>query len=100
MRHPGVDLHSNNFTVRFLSEDGAQSFQKYKLSEMRAFKECLQADDHIALEATGNSRFFYTEVAPLVASCTVVNPSQFEVIKQSVSKTDSNDARSSESTRL
>jgi transposase len=93
MRHLGVDLHSDNFTVCLLDEDGTQSFQKYKLCELAAFKQGLQTDDHIALEATGNSRFFYGEVAPLVAKCVVVNPSQFEIIKQSVSKTDRNDAR-------
>lgn len=93
MRYLGVDLHTNNFTVCFLSEDGAQTFQKYRLAELTAFKQCLQLDDCIAVEATGNTRFFYHEVAPSVAECVIVNPSQFEIIKQSVSKTDRNDAR-------
>lgn len=93
MRYLGVDLHSNNFTVCWLTEDGRQTFEKYKLCELLAFKQCLQADDRIAVEATGNTRFFYNQVAPLVAECVIVNPSQFEIIKQSVSKTDRHDAR-------
>src|SRR5262245_50864089 len=92
MRYLGVDLHSNNFMVCFLSENGEQIFKRYKLSELKEFKECLEVEDHIAVEATGNTRFFYNQVAPLVAECVVVNPSQFEIIKKSFKKTDKNDA--------
>ena len=63
------------------------------MGDLAVFKQCLEADDRIAVEATGNTRFFYTQVAPLVAQCVIVNPSQFEIIKQSVSKTERNDAR-------
>src|SRR5215212_1028268 len=93
MRYLGVDLHSNNFTVCFLEEDGTNTFEKYPLKELEAFKSTLRPDDHVAVEATGNSRFFHSQVSPLVAECIVVNAGQFGVIKQSVSKTDRNDAR-------
>jgi len=93
MRYLGVDLHSNNFTVCFLGEDGTHTFEKYLLTEFDTFKSVLHLDDHVAVEATGNSRFFHTQVSPLVADCVVVNAGQFGVIKQSVSKTDRNDAR-------
>jgi transposase len=93
MRYLGVDLHSNNFTVCLLEEDGTHAFEKYLLTELEAFKSTLRSDDHIAVEATGNSRFFHSQVSPLVAACVVVNAGQFGVIKQSVSKTDRNDAR-------
>jgi transposase len=82
MRHLGVDLHSNNFMVCVLSENGEQTFQRYKLIELVKFKQNLETEDRIAVEATGNTRFFYNQVAPLVAECVVVNPSQFEIIKQ------------------
>src|SRR4051812_23912818 len=93
MRYLGIDLHSNNFTVCALGEDGTQSFDKYPLTKLEAFKSSWHPDDQIAVEATGNSRFFYAQVSPLVAQCVVVNAGQFGVIKQSVSKTDRNDAR-------
>lgn len=93
MRYLGIDLHSNNFTVCFLAEDGAHTFEKYPLKELEAFKSRLRPDDYLAVEATGNSRFFHSQVAPLVAECVVVNTRQFKVIKQSASKTDRNDAR-------
>ena len=92
MRHIGVDLHSNNFMVCFLTEEDEKTFKQYKISEFELFKQCLAPDDHIAVEATGNTRFFYKQVDSLVAECVIVNPSQFEVIKQSFKKTDKNDA--------
>jgi len=93
VRYLGIDLHSNNFTVCFLEEDGTHTFEKYPLKELEAFKNILRPDNYMAVEATGNSRFFHAQVAPLVAQCVVVNTRQFKVIKQSVSKTDRNDAR-------
>ncbi len=92
MRHLGVDLHSNNFMVCVLSENGEQIFKRYKLTELAEFKEFLQAEDRIAVEATSTTRFFYNQVVSLVAECVVVNPSQFEIIKKSFKKTDKNDA--------
>jgi transposase len=93
MRYLGIDLHSNNFTVCFLAEDGTHTFQKYLLKELDIFKRTLRVDDQMAVEATGNSRYFHSEVAPLVAQCVVVNTRQFKVISQSARKTDRNDAR-------
>ncbi|MEP6902370.1 MAG: transposase, partial [Actinomycetota bacterium] len=92
MRYLGVDLHSNNFMVCVLSENEEPTFRQYKFAELLEFKEYLQAEDRIAVEATGTTRFFYNQVAPLVAECVVVNPSQFEIIKKSYKKTDKNDA--------
>ncbi len=54
MRYLGVDLHSNNFTVCLLAEDGTYSFEKYPLKELEAFKSTLRPNDHVAVEATGN----------------------------------------------
>src|SRR5688500_11246214 len=92
MRHLGVDLHSNNFMVCVLLENEEQTFKRYKLSELAEFKEYLDQEDRIAVEATGNTRFFYNQVVSLVAECVVVNPSQFEIIKHSFKKTDKNDS--------
>jgi cephalosporin hydroxylase len=59
VRYLGVDLHSNNFTVCILEEDSTHTFEKYSLKELEAFKSTLRRDDYIAVEATGNSRFFH-----------------------------------------
>lgn len=50
-------------------------------------------DDLLAVEATGNSNYFYDQIINDVKEVVVVAPGQFDVIRRSVSKTDKNDAR-------
>ncbi len=59
MRYLGVDLHSNNLTVCSLTGDGTHTFEKYHLKELEAFERTLRADDRVAVEATGKSRYCY-----------------------------------------
>ncbi len=91
----GVDLHTTSFTVCRLEADGIEAFETYQLaaSDMDRFRMSLDADDEIALEATGNSAWFRDEVVSCVGRVVVVNPKQFVVIRKSVKKTDRNDAR-------
>ncbi|MDD4937128.1 MAG: IS110 family transposase [Acidiphilium sp.] len=91
----GVDLHQNSFTVCRREAGGTESFETYQLAraDLDRFCATLDADDEIAVEATGNSAWFRDEVAPCVGRVAVVNPRQFQVIRKSVSKTDRNDAR-------
>src|SRR5215213_1569557 len=92
MRHLGVDLHSNNLVVCYLSEQGDQSFAKFQLSEIERFRNQLSKTDVVAVEATANSRWFIKQIATYVERVEVVNPRQFEVIAKSVKKTDRADA--------
>ena len=95
MSFVGVDLHTNSFTACRRAADGTESFETFTLSpaELERFCLTLDADDEIAFEATGNSAWFRDQVLPCVGRVVVVNPSQFKVIRQSVKKTDRNDAR-------
>lgn len=95
MSFVGVDLHTNSFTACRRAADGTESFETFTLSpaELERFCLTLDADDAIAFEATGNSAWFRDQVLPCVGRVVVVNPSQFKVIRQSVKKTDRNDAR-------
>ena len=95
MAYIGVDLHQNSFTVCRLGLDGREKLETRQLcrTDMDSFCLSLDADDEIALEATGNSAWFYSEVVSCVGRVVVVNPKQFQVIRKSVKKTDRNDAR-------
>lgn len=93
MRFIGVDLHTNSLTVCYLQQDGQEALATYPLSELPAFGASLQPDDQVAVEATSNTRYFVGQIQAQVAQVVVVNPSQFEVIRKSVKKTDKNDAR-------
>ena len=53
----GVDLHTNSITICRLQDDGSKVFTTFTLSAgaLRAFCLSLDADDEIAVEATGNT---------------------------------------------
>ncbi len=95
----GVDLHTNSFTICRREADGSEAFATFRLSasDLERFCLSLDADDELAVEATGNTAWFCDEVRPCVRPCVgrivVVNPRQFTVIRKSVKKTDRNDAR-------
>lgn len=92
MNYIGVDLHTTQATVCYLTSDGSTQVKAYKLEQMDDFKAQLQDADQIAVEATGNTRWFVNQVKALVTRVVVVNPRQFEVIRRSAKKTDKNDA--------
>lgn len=92
-RFIGVDLHRNQFTVCLIAENGREYVSGYRMEQIDRFLRKLRGSDEVAVEVTGNTRLFYEAVAPHVARVVVVNPTQFRVIRQSVKKTDKNDAR-------
>ena len=95
MAHIGVDLHQNSFTVCRLAADGSEAFETWQLcaADLDRFCLSLDADDELAVEATGNSAWFRDQVIACVGRVVTVNPRQFQVIRKSVKKTDRNDAR-------
>jgi len=92
-RYIGVDLHRNQLTVCVIAENGREYLSVYRLEQMPRFVHKLRPTDEVAVEVTGNTRLFYDAVAPHVAKVVVVNPKQFRVIRDSVKKTDRNDAK-------
>jgi transposase len=92
MRSIGVDLHSNQITVCYLTSKGKEQLATFALSSLAEFLKSLRRTDRLAVEATGNTRWFVGQVRERVASIVVVNPNQFEVIRQSVKKCDRHDA--------
>ncbi len=93
MRYLGVDLHTNSLTVCCLTAGGRERIKEYRLKDLKEFKRGLKKTDCVAVEATGNTRYFVDEISHLVKRVVVVDPNKFEIIKSSVSKTDENDAR-------
>lgn len=90
-RHLGVDLHHDSFLV-CVREGGQQDFHHWKMEEMEEFVGSLRRSDRLAVEATGNTRWFCQMIGERVQRMVVVNPHQFRLISQSVKKTDRRDA--------
>src|SRR5437870_6795650 len=93
MRFIGVDLHSNQITICYLTKSGQETHRTFSLKALAEFQKTLRRTDRIAVEATGNTRWFVGQIKELVAEFVIVNPNQFEVIRKSVKKTDRHDAR-------
>jgi transposase len=98
----GVDLHKKQFTVywriegepqhgeydRFLiSQDGYREFER-KLLSAASFVDSIS----VAVESTGNTRYFKNRVETLGIAVVVVNTLKFKVVNESVKKTDRHDA--------
>lgn len=92
MRYIGVDLHTTQITVCYLTAEDGISIRKYQLCEIKKFVSDLRKTDRIAVEATCNTRWFYEQVKESVSQVVLVNPREFEVVRNSVKKTDQQDA--------
>ena len=89
----GVDLHTNSLTVCYRTKQGKQRLATFALDRIGDFAKTLRRQDRVAVEATGNTRFFVAQIRQRVKKVVVVNPNQFEVIRRSCNKTDKHDAR-------
>lgn len=97
----GVDLHKTQFTVCALTEDGEVLLQEMYLTNeegYRAFIEEMHKEEEngytieIAVETTGNARFFKNQMEKEYFVVKVVNTNKFKIITMSTKKTDMNDA--------
>lgn len=99
----GVDLHKMQFTVHAMNEEtgevmltgvyrtDSQGYREFcnKLHSIEAEEECRI---ELAVEATGNARYFRNKMEAEGFGVLVVNTSKFKVITMSTKKTDANDA--------
>jgi len=94
MSHVGVDLHKNQFSVYWKTGEGKGIFKEYPMTArgITEFKKGLDKETEVAIEATGNSKFFYDSIVEEAKRVRVINPLQFKVISESVKKTDRRDA--------
>ena len=93
-RYIGIDLHTDCFTFCMLQEGSEPETHTFLLKGgLDRFVEMLRPDDELAIESTGNSRWFRERVQDHVARVVVVAPGEFKVIRHSAKKTDKNDAK-------
>lgn len=64
MKYVGVDLHKNQFSVYWKTEEGKGIFKKNPMKKkgIEEFKKNLDKDTEVVVEAMGNSRFFYNSI--------------------------------------
>ena len=93
MSYIGVDLHTNSLTVCYRTKQGKERIRTFAMRRMADFVKTLRKHDQVAVEATGNTKYFVEQIGKRVKKVVVVDPNQFEVIRRSVRKTDKHDAR-------
>jgi transposase len=98
----GVDLHKGQFTVYWLGGDwSVGDFRHYKTNTAwyEEFEGRLQEyveagyEVEVAVESTGNTRYFKKRVKSTGVVVKVINTLKFKVVTESVKKTDRHDAR-------
>ena len=97
----GVDLHKTQFTVCAVNEDGEFLLEGVYPTSREGYaaftKEMHNQEENeysieLAVESTGNARFFKNRMEAEGFMVKVVNTSRFKVITMSTKKTDANDA--------
>ena len=97
----GVDLHKTQFTVCAIDEEGEYLLErKYPTTEegYEEFSQEMHSREEegysieLAVETTGNARYFKNRMEKEYFAVKVVNTNRFKVITLSTKKTDANDA--------
>ena len=97
----GVDLHKTQFTVCAMNEDGEYLLEKWYPTKEEGYSEFSKSmhshegqgySIELAVETTGNARFFKNQMEKEGFVVKVVNTNKFKVISTSTKKTDANDA--------
>jgi len=95
----GVDLHKGQFTCYVKGEKGAYRRFATNAAGYTAFLRMLEMfraneqECEVAVESTGNARYFVTMVQRLGVQVRVINTLKFKVVNESVNKTDRHDAK-------
>ena len=97
----GVDLHKGQFTVYWrMAGDPLGRFERCRTNEVgyRWFEGQLKRlreegqEVRVAVESTGNTRYFKRRLEALGVPVVVINTMKFKVVTESVKKTDRHDA--------
>lgn len=99
----GVDLHKSQMTVfiKNLSKGMKGSYLRFKTNEagynefakiLKQFEKEKDGDIEIAVESTGNTRYFVRQMEKHGYKVHIINTMKFKIINESVNKTDKHDA--------
>jgi len=97
----GVDLHKKQFTIYILHVSGEGIYKIFSTEEegYRLFIKLLNESKErgfevkIAVESTGNTRYFKNRIEKEGYEVKVINTMKFKVVNESINKTDKRDAK-------
>lgn len=91
-RFHGIDLHKRYATIMVRDSNGTEIQYVSRCTEFQEYIESLDNNDSVVIESINNAFYWADRIEKQGASCVIVNPHKFKIIKDSWNKTDKRDA--------
>lgn len=88
----GTRLHKRYATINVRDINGKEIKFISKCKDFQQYINSLNENDSVVLEAINNAFYWADKIETQGASCVIVNPHKFKIIKESWNKTDKRDA--------
>ena len=92
-RFHGIDRHKRSATISVLDRTGAEIKFIQSCSDLNGYIETLGPEDAVVFETGLGSFYWADKIEEKGASCYIINPYKFRIIKDSWNKTDKQDSR-------
>jgi transposase len=92
-RFHGLDRHKKHSTISVLNREGQEVEFLSKCPDLRGYIEELGPEDTVVMEAATGSFFWADLIESTGATCHILHPYKFKIIRDSWNKTDKHDAR-------
>lgn len=91
-RFHGIDLHKNYATIMVRDAEGREIRYIARCKNFKEYVDSLNEKDSVVIEAINNAFYWADQIEKQGATCIIVNPRKFKIIKDSWNKTDKRDA--------
>ena len=88
----GIDLHKRYATINVRDKVGSEIKYIARCTDFQEYINTLGGKDSVVLESINNAFYWADQIEKQRASCIIVNPYKFKIIKESWNKTDERDA--------
>ena len=92
-RFHGIDRHKRSATISVLDRSGTEIKFIQSCSDLNKYIDTLGAEDAVVFETGLGSFYWADKIEEKGASCFIINPYKFRIIKDSWNKTDKSDSR-------
>jgi transposase len=92
MKYHGVDLHKKYATISVRNERGTEESFVRAQQDIKGYVASMGAQDSVVLEASAGALYWAEKIQDQGASCVVIDPYRFRIIRDSWQKTDKRDA--------
>ena len=89
----GIDIHKKYATISVLNDKGEEIEFINKCANLEEYIKKMEEGDHTAIEACTGSFHWEDKIEGRGATCDIINPYKFKIIRESWNKTDKHDAR-------